>query len=303
MIETTEQLLARGWTYAEIRQRVRDGALHRLARGSYSDQNPAQLTAEERHLQLVAGLRAGLAESSVLSHASAGVLHELWLPAEQLTRVHVARRDARDSQGRRVHIHPLAERAGVEILQQADDPPIQLTDLLTTTLALVSTLDLPAAVAVADSALRKGLDRAVALAAVAEWKPRPGRRRARLALEFADKLSESAGESRSRWLMHELGLPAPVLQQDFANDDGQWIARVDFWWPEQGVIGEFDGRVKYGRLLRPGQRIEDVIEAERERERALQNLGHWVTRWMWRSLDVPSEFRRQLRRALARGRR
>ncbi|OYO09621.1 hypothetical protein CGZ94_18375 [Enemella evansiae] len=301
MIETTEQLLARGWSYAEIRQRVRDGALHRLARGSYSDQNPARLNPDERHLQLVTGLYGGLTEGSVLSHASAGVLHGLWLPVEQLTRVHVARPGARDSQGRRVHIHPLPECAVVDPVQRLGSEPARMTDLCTTTLALVSTLELPAAVAVADSALRQGLDRQAALDVVSGWKPRPGRRRARLALEFANERSESAGESRSRWLMHELGLPAPVLQQEFANENGEWIARADFWWPEQGVIGEFDGKVKYGRLLKPGQRIEDIIEAERERERALQNLGHWVTRWTWRTLDVPSEFAKQLRRALARG--
>ncbi len=303
MIETTEDLLARGWTYGEIRDKVRAGALHRLARGRYSDTNPALLSEDERHLQLLAALRPGLADGSVFTHATAGVLHGLWLPSSELTRVHVTRPGTHRSVGRRVQIHAFPDAGDLTTLQQPDGEPVEVTDLLTTTLALVTTLAIPAAVAVADSALRAGLDRDTALAEVARWKTRPGRRRARLALEFADRLSESAGESRSRWLMHELGLPAPVLQQEFTNDDGEWIGRTDFWWPEHGVIGEFDGKVKYGRLLRPDQRIEDVIQAERERERALQNLGHWVVRWVWRSLEAPAEFAKPLTRALARGRR
>jgi len=43
-------------------------------------------------------------------------------------------------------------------------------------------------------------------------------------------------------------LPAPVSAVGGAGRpaDG-WSGGVDFGWPEQGVVGEFDGRVKYGR--------------------------------------------------------
>ena len=34
--------------------------------------------------------------------------------------------------------------------------------------------------------------------------------------------------------------------------DGRLIGYVDFGWPEQRTVGEFDGRVKYGRGLTPG---------------------------------------------------
>ena len=38
---------------------------------------------------------------------------------------------------------------------------------------------------------------------------------------------------------------------------------------------EFDGEVKYGRLLKPGEKLEDVIRAERDREKLLQGAhGH-----------------------------
>jgi hypothetical protein len=59
-------------------------------------------------------------------------------------------------------------------------------------------------------------------------------------LALADGTAESVGESRSRALIHVLGLPTPVLQQAFHDAEG-FLARADFFWREYGVIGEFDG--------------------------------------------------------------
>ena len=43
----------------------------------------------------------------------------------------------------------------------------------------------------------------------------------------------------------EAGLPLPELQLNVFNDFGAWVARCDFGWEELGVLGEFDGKVKY----------------------------------------------------------
>ena len=50
-------------------------------------------------------------------------------------------------------------------------------------------------------------------------------------------------------------LPVPVLQQSLRDRDGE-IGRVDFWWRDHGLVGEFDGRLKYhvGCARRPGGR-------------------------------------------------
>jgi hypothetical protein len=74
------------------------------------------------------------------------------------------------------------------------------------------------------------------------------------------------------------------LQQDIFDDDGQFIGRVDFLWKEQRTIGEFDGKIKYGRLLRPGQSLEEVLFAEKVREDALRDLGWQIVRWLWADL-------------------
>ncbi len=62
-----------------------------------------------------------------------------------------------------------------------------------------------------------------------------------------------------------------MLQQEFATAHGPY--RVDFWWSQQGVIGEADGRVKYTD--------EDVLWREKRRRDALEELGLRVVRWSW----------------------
>lgn len=81
-----------------------------------------------------------------------------------------------------------------------------------------------------------------------------------------------------------LNLPMPSLQREFFHDNGDLIARVDFDWEEFGVSGEFDGLVKYGRLLKPGQSQENVVLFEKRREEQLRGCGRWVIRWTHQDL-------------------
>ena len=60
---------------------------------------------------------------------------------------------------------------------------------------------------------------------------------------------------------------------------------TDFGWPELRTVGEFDGRVKYGRLLEPGQDPGDVVYAEKLREDAVRAQRLEVVRWTWADLD------------------
>ena len=92
-----------------------------------------------------------------------------------------------------------------------------------------------------------------------------GCRMAARALDFADPRAESPGESFSRARFSEWGLPAPQLQKSFVDETGRILARVDFWWEQFSLVGEFDGAVKYGELLEPGERVEDVVLAEKRR--------------------------------------
>ena len=116
-------------------------------------------------------------------------------------------------------------------------------------------------------------------------------------MELLDPRSESAGESASRVRLHQDGLPAPDLQHDIFDEQGTFVARVDFLWKEQRTIGEFDGKIKYGRLLKPGQSIEEVLFEEKRREDALRDQ---IVRWLWADLYRPGVIRDRVLRAFAR---
>ncbi|OYO23469.1 hypothetical protein CGZ93_05870 [Enemella dayhoffiae] len=272
------EYLDRGHSPTELAASVRRGQLVRLRRGGYAEPNPLA-TPEQRHRELPELTLPSLGSGSVLSHATAGVLHGLWLPANQLRRVHVCR----DGKGgasvtRHLHVHrPDPESSTVPV----PDGELRMTDLLGTTVALLRQLPIADAVGVADSALRQGLDPDELLAAIAARKRIPGNRLARRAAEFADPLSESRGESWSRWQMCQLGIAAPGLQHEVRTNHGEHVARCDFWWQKLGLVGEFDGAVKYGRLLKPRQSVQDVVLAEKHREEAIRRQGLWVVRWTW----------------------
>ena len=74
---------------------------------------------------------------------------------------------------------------------------------------------------------------------------------------------------------------------------------VDFCWKEQRTIGEFDGKIKYGRLLKPGQSLEEVI-FEKVREDALRDLGWQIVCWLCGDLYRPGVVRDRVLRAFAR---
>lgn len=152
-----------------------------------------------------------------------------------------------------------------------------------------------------------------------------------LAREFADEAAESVGESYSRVVIHESGFEAPALQVwfdgvaggDFAPggppERGRGI-RVDFYWERLGIVGEFDGRVKYGRAsedllsarydsftgewapseARPAsggvqpvfrRGPEEALWAEKRREDRLRALGLQVVRWTWDDLTHPERLK------------
>ena len=125
----------------------------------------------------------------------------------------------------------------------------------------------------------------------------PGAPQARHVVAVADGGSDSVGESRSRVAILRAGLPAPVLQWP-VHGNGR-VFQADFGWPELCTIGEFDGMVKYGRLLKPGQDPADVVVAEKLREDEIRDLGLRVVRWVWAEIDHFGPVAERLSRAFA----
>jgi hypothetical protein len=175
-----------------------------------------------------------------------------------------------------------------------------VTSLVQTVVDCVVRLDLPDAIAVTDAVLgsrRKGgerLTRPDLVQASAGLASAAKRRRILEVLALADEASESVGESRSRGLIHILGFPVPTLQRSFYDRDG-FVGRTDFFWPDYGVIGEFDGDAKYldDELLGSRTARETVLE-EKKREDRLRALGYTVVRWDWKAVNNPEILRLKL---------
>jgi hypothetical protein len=294
----TQALLAQGFSHGDLARLNRRGELTHLRRGAYASMAGTDLTREDNHRRLVRATAPQLLDGSVISHGSAAVLHRLPVWAAAIELVHVTR--SRRGHGKRrnlVHAHcaPLDE-ADVVFVDR-----IAVTSIARTVLDLARTLPMDQAVALGDHALRHGLSPNVLTAGLVRMERWPGVRQARRAVDFLDPRSESVGESVSRVRLHLDGLPAPELQQDIVGSNGEIVARVDFLWSEQRTVGEFDGKVKYTRLLQPGQSAEAVVFDEKVREDLIRDCDLQVARWISRDLYRPGVIRDRVLRAFARG--
>lgn len=131
-------------------------------------------------------------------------------------------------------------------------------------------LPLEEATVIGDHALRKGAGGESRRRLLGESQTKLGSRRALDLLDVLDGRSESAGETRTRLLLHAFGLHNFTPQVENPTREG--LFRADFADPEARIIIEFDGAAKYTDY-RPA---EDVLIAERRRENALQEFGMGV---------------------------
>jgi hypothetical protein len=289
-----------GYSLEQIRERVRDGRWERIRHGQYaesldlSDLAPWDQNRRRHSRQIQAVVNSARPESVAVSHQSALVLHDLPLWGIGLEEVHLTRLDKlRGGLVAGVRHH----RGKVTA-----DELLEVQGLLATTLprAVIETActsSFEAGVVIADTAARRSQGTADALLRVLDtvefW---PGSPTARSALAFSDPRSESVGESRLRVLMNSQGLPAPMLQTEFTDNAG-FVARVDFYFPEQNTVVEFDGMVKYA------SGSAEILIEEKLREDRLRALGIEVVRITWADLARPAEVAARIRQAFARARR
>ncbi|MBA2955121.1 hypothetical protein GON03_12340 [Nocardioides sp. MAH-18] len=254
-------LLAQGLDDRTIRRLVAEGTLIKVRRGAYADRPDHDLLdAAGRH-----GLRARAVcqqarTSVVLSHVSGLPEYDAPTWGLDLSEIHVTRPDGRAGRreaGVQQHCGTLlegdvVERHGVLVMT----PPRLVLEVTT-----VATAE--AGLVVANHFLHCGMTTKEELleryALVERW---PYSLRTRLVLHRADARIETVGESRTLHLIATAGLPAPECQYPIRAASGRVLYRVDFAWPELGVFLEFDGRVKYEKLLGPGERASDVVLAE-----------------------------------------
>ncbi|WP_156971739.1 hypothetical protein [Knoellia flava] len=243
----------------------------------------AGLDSTQRHGAFVrsTAMQMRAAEHLVFSHTSAAAVWGLprITPWPHHASVTSDRPTARSSGLVKRHIGAVEQRVTLGGLT--------VTSVARTVIDLARSEELPDAVAAADFALHHELCRREDLVAELECVPAGARGRARAALvvDFADAGAMSVGESMSRVQMFRLNIPRPSLQVRVDDADGL-VGYCDFGW--EGVMGEFDGRFKYGLTEDVGrEQVADVLWREKRREDRIRARGHRMARWVWADAARP----------------
>lgn len=267
-------------------ERVRPGVL--VPRGSLEGLWPA-----ERHLVDVRASRTRLRPNDVLSHESACAVHGFPYTGAWPSKVHLLDPDSHSTRVTAWFVrHGAAARP--------PGGPVR-TDGFTVTAPARTAVDIAAsrpiadALPVVDHVLHERLVTPAELAAEVAGVVK-GRARAESAVGMGSALSESPAESICRVRFRQLGIREPVQQHVFARA-GERIAVVDFWFPEQGVVVEVDGRAKYeDPALLAGSTTADVHWREKQREDFVRSFPgvRTVVRLTWSDLMDAERVRMKL---------
>ena len=260
--------------------RVRHGAYTYTARWDALDANGRY------GLLCRAALRQSRTEVA-LSHESAANEWAAPLWDLDLTQVHLTRRDGKS--GRKeagIAQHRGSIREGDVVLRNG----LFVMNPTRTALEITMHVDVEHSMVEIDHLLHRGLTTPEMLASryalMNQW---PDTLRTDLALRLVDGRSESVGETRLRYLCWAQSLPAPVPNYPIRDRSGRVIHRVDLAWPALGVFVEFDGKIKYGTLLKEGDSPKDVIIREQRREELVCRLTGWrCVRVVWADLYTPA---------------
>ena len=270
-----------------IRRALKVGLWTRVRWGVYTfsdlwaEQDPAT-----RHLAAARSVARKLGHAVALSRVSAALDHGLTVWDADLSRVHVTRLDGGAGRTEAGVQHHEGFCAGAEVMEK--DGYLLVTPARAA-LESASLLSTEAAVAALDSGLHLGqfsteeLDET--FGPMQHW---PDTLHLQFAVRFADGRSESVGESRTRYLCCTHGLPAPELQFHVYDERGALVGITDMVWEQHRLLGEFDGKVKYGRFLRAGEEPGDAVFREKRREDRLRQVTGWgMVRLTWADLADP----------------
>lgn len=238
-VVTRTQLLANGIGGDAIQRRISAGRLHPLWRGVYAVGRP-----EVSRLGRWMGAVLSCGPNALLSHSSAAALWQI-MPWDGGIDVVVPGHVSRRRLGIRVHRRAAA---GSENGRQVEGIPV--TDPTSTLVDLAERGPIEAVEEAVREADRLGLIDPVALRGSLDSIPRqPGLGRLRKLLDSETFSStDSVLERRFLRLVRTTGLPLPQTQV--------WLSgyRVDFYWPELGLVVETDG-LTYHRT--PSQQKRD----------------------------------------------
>jgi very-short-patch-repair endonuclease len=279
-VVTREQLLGLGYSADAIKHRLDKGRLHPLWRGVYAVGRPHL----GRHGTWMAAVLA-CGPDAVLSHESAAALWEIHAEARGRIDVSVpARRNPRDRPGIRVH-----RRSGLTDRDVARRLSIPLTSPVLTLLDLAPRLSgAQREQAIGEADKHDLIDPEELRSALEGYNGQPGVAILRTTLDQRTfTVTDTQLERLFLPLARQAGLPLPKTQQSVNG------FRVDFYWPELGLVVETDG-LRYHRT--PAQQALDRVRDQTHAAAGLTPLR--FTRAQVRY--EPARVRRVLERVAAR---
>jgi len=290
---TSSQAYGFGFTHAEL-QHLRDRRdLTSVRRGVYAVREDYHALEDfELHRVDAQAALLCLDKPTTLSHETAAVWSGLPLLRPDLRLVHATRPELKASRTEAgIHHHPGALPDG----HWRELGGVRLTTDARTAVDVARTNDYARGLAVVDSAIRNGTPLADIRDVQLHCRAWPGARGASRAVAEGDGRAANPGESFSRAILTQAGV-APTDIQVAIFDGRGLVGYADFGWLPLMVLGEFDGRLKYGA----GAQGADVLWNEKLREDRLRSLGYEVIRWTWADLLDPTRLIARVSAALAR---
>ena len=270
-VVTISDAIAAGLTEDQVRQRVRSGRWSRLARGVYRTR-PIEAANEYERMRAEHADRA-IAEAlahpgCIVGFGSAAVVHGLPLWSDPGLAISlIAGPGGHNGSRPGVVVHRLELHE-----DDIERNVVPITSVARTWFDVTRTGRLVDGLVLGDAALRSGLMTPddVQRVLTTSWARR-GVRTASTAAEHLSPLRETPLESASwaYFVRHEV--PLPLMQIEIRTQGGRFVARVDFLWEKARLVGEADGRLKYGAA-------EDLY-AEKRREDEIREQGLAVIRW------------------------
>jgi hypothetical protein len=289
-----------GYDDRAVARMVRSGTWIRFRRGFYAFADEwSALDDVGRHRVRSSAVLRSLGGAVALSHVSGVIRHGIDVWALPLDRVHVTRLDGGPGrvEGDVVHHEGLA--LDDEVVTVEGERVLRAERCV---LEAGSRTDNEVALCLFDAGLRlKKYDDKQLFDCYQLLQFWPFMRHLHVPIRMADGRSGSIGETRGRWHFKLIGIPAPELQFEVRDSRGELIGITDWWWEQFRLFGEFDGRVKYGRLLKPDQDPGDVVFEEKQREDLIREVTDCrMIRFIWSDYSNPRAMLQRFERLLGR---
>lgn len=284
----------------DLRAAVRDGELTKVRHGAYVSAATWRRHDDVGKYRLKCQAVCLTHHHDVaLSHTSGAAVLGMRMWGTQLERVHVVRLDS------------LTARRANDVVHHrgtwSPDDLVQVGEMLVLPPALCAVghatlVGVESGVVTLDSLYHLGLGTQVEVeAAYRSMSGWPRTSRLQITVRLAELGSESVGESRGRYLFWSQHLPRPELQYRIYDHYGRLVGVTDYAWPDYGLLGEFDGKMKYGRSLRPGDDPAETVYREKRREDLLRELTQWsMVRITWPDLYDAATTAARIRRLMRR---